>query len=262
MVTLIISISIIIIIDIITNYYFLALKSACSSDNADVIREALAFAKSFNLDIEYSDEYNNANITLQNLEKVEKKAMIKEKQRRLNEHISIVSYGAQKIKNELIESGNNLINGIVNNNDILLVEMESSSAMLIDTIKYDDNNTNDTLLDNDDPSDIIQLNNTSITTTTSNNEQLILFNNDNSNAILPLSNRTSKVVLMNQNGSIVSNPDIKQQFALTVHKTETDIINLNKDTGLEIAKAVKEYNQSIDDNDRHMEEEWVLLSYY
>ena len=236
------------------------MKSACYSDNADVIREALAFAKSFNLDIEYSDEYNNADITLQNLEKVEKKVMIKEKQRRLNEHISIVSYGAQKIKSELIESGNTLINGIVNNNDILLVEMETSSATLMNTIKDDDdNNTNDSLLCNDDPSDIIQLNNTSITTTTSNNDQLILFNNDNSNAILPLSNRTSKVVLMNQNGNIVSNPDIKQQFALTVHKTETDIINLNKDTGLEIAKAVKEYNQTIDDNDRHMEEEWVIL---
>jgi hypothetical protein len=237
------------------------LKSECYSDNADVIREALAFAKSFNLDIEYSNEYNNADITLQNLEKVEKKIMIKEKQRRLNEHISIVSYGAQKIKSELIESGNNLINGIVNNNDILLVEMESPSATLMNTIKDDDDNTNDPLLCNDDPSDIIQLNNTSITTTTTSNndDQLILFNNDNSNAILPLSKRTSKVVLMNQHG-IVSNPDIKQQFALTVHKTETDIINLNKDTGLEIAKAVKEYNQTIDDNDRHMEEEWVILS--
>jgi len=255
MVTLIISIIIIISINIITNYYFLELKSACSSDNADVIREALAFAKSFNLDIEYSDEYNNADITLQNLEKVEKKAMIKEKQRRLNEHISIVNYGAQKIKNELIESGNNLISGMVKNNDILLVEMESS-ATLTDTIKNDDN-TNDSLLSNDDPSDIILLNSSTSAKTISNNEQLILFNNDTSNAILPLSNRKSTVVLMNQNGNIVSNPDIKQQFALTVHKTETDIINLNKDTGLEIAKAVKEYNQTIDDNDRHMEEEWV-----
>lgn len=77
--------------------------------------------------------------------------------------------------------------------------------------------------------------------------------------MLPISNRKNSLALVDQTGNVVNNPEIKQQFALTIHKTETDIINLNKETGLEIAKAVKEYNQTIDDNDRHMEEEWVRL---
>ena len=230
------------------------MKSACECDNADVIREALAFAKAYNFDKDYSYECNSAEITLQNLETIEKKAVITEKQRRLNEHINVLNFGANKIKNELIESGNNLISGMIKHNDIMLIETETI-ALSTDKISKIINSNND----HDDDSDIILLEGTLIKKSTSFSEQLVLFSDENCNAMVPISNRKNALVLLDQTGDIVSDPDVKQQFALTVHKTETDIINLNKETGLEIAKAVKEYNQTVDDHDRHMEEEWVRL---
>ena len=192
---------------------------------------------------------------MHNLETIEKKLLIKEKQRRLNEHISVLNFGATKIKNELIESGNNLISGMIKNNDIMLIESESVISPSDTTAKIVNDDDDD---DGDGDDDIIILNHT-LSKSAHCSEQLVLFSNDNCNAMLPISNRKNSLALVDQTGNVVNNPEIKQQFALTIHKTETDIINLNKETGLEIAKAVKEYNQTIDDNDRHMEEEWVRL---
>ena len=175
------------------------------------------------------------------------------KQRCLNEHISLLQLGAERIKNQLIESSNTLICDMIKNDDIMLIEM----SCIDNDNNYDTTNTIDKSYDEIRPS--IDSNTcTKRSSRKPSNDQLVLFNNDTNAAMICLpNNNDNALVLVNNTGNIINDPDIKQQFALTIHKIDTDIINLNKDTGLEIAKAIKEYNQSIDESYRHLDEEWV-----